>query len=264
MRHPVRPAVASRARAASRARYGDPGLGDRAPSGWPTHGSTTDRPLPSPGSPRAGFPCFKGTMERCDSLGPSPRASLPSLGDTLRGAPVVSLPSVQSARPRARGSLQPVPSAGSYTQGDAPGPPKFPGNPRVPMPCSSTPAGPHASGQYEAAARPPLCPQRRLPRQSTFRGSMARLGHSLSTLRGVDCSTTTQDSLPAVGQTLRGGIGYPQDSTERFRPKSSSFPGLTWRKPGRARDCSLALPQSRACPIEAPGSSRRGFASPRG
>jgi len=43
---------------------------------FPSNGSTTRRPLPSAGSPQAGFPDFAGTMERSDSLPPSRRASL--------------------------------------------------------------------------------------------------------------------------------------------------------------------------------------------
>jgi hypothetical protein len=49
-----------------------------------------------------------------------------------------------------------------------------------------------------------------------FRGSIARLWHWLSTLRRMGHPITTQDSLPAVGQTLPDGLAYPQGSTERF------------------------------------------------
>ena len=41
---------------------------------------------------------------------------------------------------------------------------------------------------------------------TSFRGSMARLGHSLSTLRSAGHPDTTQDSLPAAGQALPGGL----------------------------------------------------------
>ncbi len=49
-----------------------------------------------------------------------------------------------------------------------------------------------------------------------FRGSITQPQHSLSTLRRMDHSTTTQDSLPVAGQTLPDGLGYPQGSNERF------------------------------------------------
>ena len=47
-----------------------------------------------------------------------------------------------------------------------------------------------------------------------FRGSITRLQHSLSTLRRR--TSPTQDSLPAAGQALPDGIGYPLGSNERF------------------------------------------------
>ena len=50
-----------------------------------------------------------------------------------------------------------------------------------------------------------------------FRGSFPRLLQSLSTLRGLSHLRTTQDSLPAVGQTFPGGIDYPQGHYERFQ-----------------------------------------------
>ena len=60
---------------------------------------------------RGEFPCFHGTMKMCDSLRPSRRASLPSLGDTMccacRFAPVG--PERQTAGP---GFVLPVPAAG--------------------------------------------------------------------------------------------------------------------------------------------------------
>ena len=43
------------------------------------------------------------------------------------------------------------------------------------------------------------------PQSQNFRGSIARPVHSLSTLRRMDCSTTTQDSLPAADQLYRAG-----------------------------------------------------------
>ena len=74
--------------------------------------------------------------------------------------------------------------------------------------------------QAIAASRCGLPPpkRRRLPPTGYFRGSITRPTNSLSTLRRVDHSTATQDSLPAAGQTLPGGIGYPLGSNERFQP----------------------------------------------
>src|SRR5262245_53470309 len=45
---------------------------------------------------------------------------------------------------------------------------------------------------------------------------MARPAHSLSPLRSPGYPGTTQDSFPAAGPALPGGVGYPQGSDERF------------------------------------------------
>ena len=61
----------------------------------------------------------------------------------------------------------------------------------------------------------------------SFRGSITRLRHWLSTLRRPGHPDTTQDSLPVAGQALPDGLGYPWGSNERFRGVSyisASFP----------------------------------------
>jgi hypothetical protein len=79
---------------------------------------------------------------------------------------------------------------------------------------------PRRDRRRQAIAAPrrglPLCGRRRLPRRCRFRGSIARPVHSLSTLRSPGRPGTTQDSFPAAGPALPGGIGYPQGSDERF------------------------------------------------
>ena len=52
------------------------------------------------------------------------------------------------------------------------------------------------------------------------RGSITRPGHSLSTLRRVDHSTTTQDSLPAAGQALPDGLAARRVPARGFRAVS--------------------------------------------
>ena len=63
---------------------------------------------------------------------------------------------------------------------------------------------------------------------------MTRPARSLSTLRREGRPSATQDSLPAVGRTLPGGIGYPLDSyakgfssmsSQHGFPLSQAFPG---------------------------------------
>jgi len=98
-----------------------------------------------------------------------------------------------------------------------------PGEPVVLLPCSPTPAGP----THQA-----LTMRRRGPRnvhdegshENSFRGSITRLRHWLSTLRRPGRPDTTQDSLPAAGQALPDGLGYPQGSNERFQGVSYIYP----------------------------------------
>jgi hypothetical protein len=89
------------------------------------------------------------------------------------------------------------------------------GTPIAPSPGSSTPAGPAASDPCDAVARPPLRKRQGLL-HCRFRGSIPRLWCSLSTLRPGGLPPRTQDSLPAAGQALPGGLD-PQGSIERFQ-----------------------------------------------
>ena len=159
------------------------------------------------------------------SCRPFRRASLPSLGDTTRSARVSPATRPSAA---AGGLLELVtrylrPGCCQWKRQDLL---RSWGTPIVLLPCSPTPAGP----THQAIAM-----RRRGPRSvhdegsciSTFRGSITRLRHWLSTLRRPGRPDTTQDSLPAVGQTLPDGLGYPQGSIERFQGVSyisSSFP----------------------------------------
>ena len=109
------------------------------------------------------------------------------------------------------------------------GAPKFLGTPRVPWPCSPTPAGSVTPGHRGVPTRSPRLTRARTPAM-IFRGSIARPGHSLSTLRREGRPSTTQDSLPAAGQLCRAGFVNPQGSDERF-PSSRLFPlsQASWR-----------------------------------
>jgi hypothetical protein len=86
----------------------------------------------------------------------------------------------------------------------------------------SDPGRTDSTGHTSVSARPPLCPRRRLPRRNS-RGSMTRPWHSLSTLRGLGRPSAARKTRFPLLATLRGGIGYPQDSNERFQTKSSPF-----------------------------------------
>ena len=65
--------------------------------------------------------------------------------------------------------------------------------------CSATPVGRNVPHQIGTPARSPLKRERRLQHTILFRGSIAWLLDSLSTLRSAGYPNTTQDSLPAAG-----------------------------------------------------------------
>jgi hypothetical protein len=137
------------------------------------------------------------------SCRPFRRASLPSLGDTTQA---LAFRSHAAERCPARVSWSWSPGGSSRESSvETAGSPTFLGNPSCTLALLFDPGGIDASGQCGAPTRPPLCPQRRLP-QISFRGSITRLRHSLSTLRSPGRPGTTQDSLPAVGQTLPDGL----------------------------------------------------------
>jgi hypothetical protein len=100
---------------------------------------------------------------------------------------------------------------------EAAGPPTFLDVPNADLPRSPTPAeSPRLRSLMTMAMLPPNLKQRRLPRLEPFRGSITRLFGSLSTLRSKGYPKTTQDSLPAVDQTLPGRSGYLPGRDERF------------------------------------------------
>ena len=100
-----------------------------------------------------------------------------------------------------RRCLDPLPSA--HTRGDMR---DLPGSSATPL--RTCPAlRPRRTGRVRPLATHPILPSAQLtasaPLSVTFRGSMTRPAHSLSTLHGPDCSNTAQDSLPAGGQPWR-------------------------------------------------------------
>jgi hypothetical protein len=158
---------------------------------------------------------------------PGPRGTSSPASAVLRSAPIpgrpcrpASLPSRDGYHPvRLCSSLHtsPTPAWGQgcsgqatprtcrYRGGDGRAS-QVPGEPQVPVcPVQPTPAGPRTPDLYGAAAWPLVCEQHRLPRK-VFRRSIAGRSGSLSTLRRAGYPASTQDSLPAAGQTLLDGI----------------------------------------------------------
>ncbi len=95
----------------------------------------------------------------------------------------------------------------------------------------SDPGGPPPSTTAARRCCLPPIGRRRLPRQILISGLNRTPAHSLSTLRRVDYSTATQESLPDGWPTFPGGAGYPLGPTERFQLISSFFPRLLLAHP---------------------------------
>jgi hypothetical protein len=112
------------------------------------------------------------------------------------------------------------------------------GNPGGRMPCSLTPVGLLAPGQFSAGVLSPLTTTRTTPTTSAFRGSIARPSASLSTLRrrpyGIGPRKTRfrlVASLCRAGFTCR--VPYKRFPLCRLTSTSlPPFPGLAWRTEG--------------------------------
>ena len=113
---------------------------------------------------------------------------------------------------------------------EASGPPRFLGNPAVPVPCSPTPAGPtHQAITCVGAA--PAMSQRRLPREiisGLNRTALALAVYASSGRLPAQHARLASGCWPA----LPGGIGYPQGSMRKVSevlltslPPFPSFPG---------------------------------------
>jgi hypothetical protein len=194
---------------------------------FPANGSVTRHSLPYTGSPRVEFPCCNGTT-KCSDFPPliRPRFGCPSLGRTSPCA------CVRSLRTRRRsGGLELwawQPHARNYGKATT-GPLRFLGNPGVHTPCSSTPAGPTRQDIRRSRRGPRIGNDEGSREFTVFRGSIARPLHSLSTLRPGDCSTRTQDSLPAaVRSTGRDWLptGFQRKVSEVLLTSLPPFPSL--------------------------------------
>jgi hypothetical protein len=173
-----------------------------------------DAPLPSPGFRRDGFPCFNGTVRALRLLPLRPAALLVVARQyhTLPPAFRFPRPWMPDRGPGSLGFGTPEPIV-RWREAGLPGswgtlvcvrPVLRPRQDRCPLALAGHRRGPSFSDSTGSCEL------------TKFRGSIAGHSHSLSTLRRVGRPTTTQDSLPAAGSALPGGIGYPQGSCERF------------------------------------------------
>ena len=111
------------------------------------------------------------------------------------------------------------------------GPPRFLENPCVPTPCSPTPVGPIRQAIRRTDSAPALATTKAHHDDHYFGAQSHGLGTRC--LRFVRYITARDARLASrCWPALRDGIGYPQDSNERFRVApyiSSPFPRLAWR-----------------------------------
>jgi len=159
---------------------------------------------------------FRERAQKCamTSCRPSRRTSFPSLGNTT--CTLVFRPPRGRALPRRRVSWSWLPgiSGRDFFGGDD----RISYVPGEPQLCSCLLFDPGRTGASGHTMR------RRGPRyvhdegshECSFRGSITRLRHWLSTLRRPGYPDTTQDSLPAAGQALPGGLGYRRVPTKGF------------------------------------------------
>ena len=169
--------------------------------------------------PRNGSPASTVLWGAPTPSRPFRRTSLPSLGDTTVASRVCSQrPPTRGRGHRGVGVPGPEPELSVETDGS----PRFPGTPRVPWPCSPTPAGPNTPGHCGVSAWSPRLTSTRTPARS-FRGSIARPGHSLSTLRSEDHYSPRKTRFRLLAKLCRAGFVHPQGSDERF-PSFESLP----------------------------------------
>ena len=179
---------------------------------------------------RGEFPCFNGTIKALRLPAARPAALRCLRLAVPQRSLVVFAPRRTSAPPRP-GVGHPVAPAGMLPRKRQDLASSW-GTPIVRLHMFlPTPAGLLAPDHCGAAAWPLVCEQQRLPRK-VFRRSIAWLSDSLSTLRRMGYPTTTQDSLPAGGQTLLDGLlpaWFQRKVSESFLTFHSPFPSFAWR-----------------------------------
>ena len=191
------------------------------------------------------------------------RPPAPCLGRLSR-SPVDALPKTAAfarrggqSPPRCPDVVQPVSSQlRRASRKDGVGSPLFPGSPPVSSPCSSTPVESARLGRSLVVPMLSPVPSMGGPRPLVcFRGSIARLRHSLCTLRArlsTDCATLASGWLACLCRSgiepagLLKNVSASRCSTSSlFLPVLRVYQGATWGRTGR-RDPGTAAALSQA------------------
>src|SRR5712692_1136946 len=109
------------------------------------------------------------------------------------------------------------------------GPPKFLGNPRVPMPCSQTPAGPHAPGHSARQHGPRYVNGEGNPRQVPFGAQSHGLGTRCLRFAAPVTGAPRQTRFRSLARVSRMGLVTHRVPQRGFRSNPytpSSFPKL--------------------------------------
>ena len=187
-------------------------MGLSVPAVFPSGSSMFRCPLPSTGSAWVRSPASTVATRHSDSLMILPRDFV-SFAATVPPPPVFRSHGGRAPILREPGLLTGFPNR--FLDVESSGPPRFLGDPSVHVPRSSTPARPRS----QALAAPPVLPSAVSTASAlatcSFRGSITRPAHSLSTLRSPGYPGTTQDSLPAGGLLCRARA-VPAGSLMRF------------------------------------------------
>ena len=182
---------------------------------------------------------YQGATTSCRS---SRRTSFPSLGGTADGRLQFRFhrrQATNACRPEHIGHpVRPhIPGLRAETTGS----PTFLGNPHCAYALLVDPGRTDHTRPFSVRRHGPRSDHDEGSRGNVSRGSITQPGHSLSTLRRMDYSTTTQDSLPAAGQALPDGLSTRRVPTKGFRANllhgSFSFP-----KPRGAKRVTLQQP----------------------
>jgi len=164
-----------------------------------------DAPLPSAGSQAVQVPrlprYYQGAMTSCR---PSRRASLPSLGGTTP-ALVFRPHAAERRRGRVSWSWSPG-TSGREPSVETTGSPTFLGNPDCALALLCDPGRTAASGPCNAAARPPLCPRRRLPRLASFEARSHGFGTGCLRFAGRVTPTPRKTRFRLLARLFRTGL----------------------------------------------------------